>query len=164
MPNPFVSDYVEIRNLGKGHFVAVAKKDIPENTIVEICATTTLTKREAIILGKGIPELRDKIMVDEEVMSKEYALFTQLGELELGKRLDAGDISPDEFLGILRSKVNMNSLLDSKSHILILGNGLTYKVSENPNMVCEYYSGDKTCVFRTARFVLRGNELTYFKQ
>lgn len=165
MLNPSVTtQYVEIVNYGKGVFRVVAKTDIPEDTIVEICPVAVITKRDAILLSKAIPMLKHKILVDDTVMDKEIQLFTQLGELELEKKLDEGKISQDEYVKILRSKINMNSLLDSRSHVLILGNGLLYQISETPNLVCEYYSIDKLCVFRTVRSVTRGSELTYFKQ
>jgi hypothetical protein len=164
MLNPFISDFVQIVNRGKGIFLTLAKTDIPANTIIEICATSILTKREAIILSKTIPGIRDKILIDESIIDKEFQLFAELGELELERRLDSGEISPTEFRKILNSKINMNSLLDSKSHFLILGNGILYRISDNPNLVYEYYPADKVCAFRTVKFVSRGSELTYFKQ
>lgn len=164
MLNPFVSEFVQINNRGKGQFIVLAKTDIPDNTIIEVCPTVTLTKREAIILGKTVPSIRDKILIDETVMDKEFQLFTELGELELERRLDSGEISPSEFRKILNSKINMNSLLDSKSHFLILGNGIIYRISDSPNLVYEYYPVDKVCAFRTVKYISRGSELTYFKQ
>ena len=81
MPNPTVTEYVEIINHGKGVFRVVAKTDIPEDTIVEICPVAVITKRDAIIMAKAIPMLKHKIIVDDTVMDKEIQLFTQLGEL-----------------------------------------------------------------------------------
>jgi hypothetical protein len=164
MIDPFVSQYVEIRNLGHGNFTITAKSHIAENTIVEICPVAVITKRDSILLTKAIPSIRDAIVIDEEILNREYQLFAQLGELELEKRLDAGEISSTDYVRILRSKINMNTLLDSKSHVLLLGNGILYRISDSPNLICEYHSQDKVCIFKTVCAVQTGTELTYFKQ
>lgn len=163
MLNPLVSEYVAIKNLGKGNFSIYAKLDIPNNEVVEICPVSIITKKEAIILEKVIPSLQSKIFIDESVMEKEYQLMAQLGELELEKRLDRGEISADEFRRILLGKLNPTSLLESRSHVLMLGNGLLYQISEMPNLVCEYHSDHKVCVFKSVRSIIRGTELTYYK-
>jgi len=164
MFNPFISEYVEVVNLGNGKFTVIAKQDIPIDVIVEVCPVAILTMRESIIVSKNVPALSSSIFIDEAVMSKEYQMFSQLGELELERRLDAGEITHGEYTRILKSKINPNALLESKSHVLILGNGSLYRISETPNLVCEYYSEHKVCVFKSVRNISNGTELTYFKQ
>lgn len=164
MFNPFVSEYVEVVNLGNGKFTVIAKTDVPIDAIVEVCPVMILTLRESIILGKNIAAMKSAIFADESVMSKEYQMFAQLGELELERRLDAGEITRGEYLRILKSKINPNALLESKSHVLILGNGSLYRISETPNLVCEYHTQHKICVFKSVRNISNGTELTYFKQ
>lgn len=164
MFNPFVSEYVEIVNLGNGKFTIIAKTTIPMNAIVEVCPVAILTLRESIILSKNLPMLKHAIFVDETVMTKEYQVLAQLGELELERRLDAGEITRGEYTRILKSKINPNALLETKSHVLILGNGSLYQISETPNLVCEYHSEHKICVFKSVRIISNGAELTYFKQ
>jgi len=164
MLNPYVSDYVFVKNLGGANYVVLARTDIPMDEIVEICPVSILTKKEAIILGKVVPSFQEKIFTDSAVLKKEYELLAELSELELEKRLDRGEITPDEFRRILMSKMNPTALLESKSHVVMLGNGMLYRTSEIPNLICEYHEDNKVCVFKTVRFVSRGNELTYFKQ
>lgn len=163
MLNPIITEYVEVKNLGSGNFIILAKTDIPIDTIVEICPVAILTKRNAIILSKMIPSLSDKIIIDESVISREYKLLVELNELELDRRLDRGEITADDYKRILISKMNPSALLESKSHVLILGNGLLYTISESPNLVCEYHAEHKVCIFKTVRHVIRGTELTYYR-
>jgi hypothetical protein len=163
MLNPFVSEYVEVINSGNGKFTIIARTDIPINTVVEICPVSIITMKDAILLGKAMPSIKAKIFSDESVMDKEYQIFAQLGELELEKRLDEGKISREEYVRILRSKVNPSALLELKSHIFMLGNGLLYQVSEMPNLVCAYHSDQKVCVFKSVRYIANGTELTYYK-
>jgi len=163
MFNPFVSEYVEVVNFGNGKFTAIARTDVPMDAIVEVCPVAILTMRESIILSKNVPLLKASIFADESAMAKEYQMFAQLGELELERRLDAGEITRGEYVKILKSKINPNALLESKSHVLILGNGSLYRISETPNLVCEYHSEHKVCVFKSVRNISNGTELTYFK-
>lgn len=163
MINPFVSDYVVVKNYGNAKYSVLAKTDIPASTIVEVCPVSIITKKEAIILAKIVPSLQDKIFVDRSILEREYELLSELSEFELEKRLDRGEITADEFRKILISKLNPSSLLESKSHVLMLGNGMLYQISESPNMLCEYHEDSKVCVFRTVRPVTKGSELTYFK-
>lgn len=161
--NPAISNYVEIKNLGSGRFIAIASESIPKDVIIEICPVQILTKREAIILEKNIPSLRSSIFIDSEVLDKEAKLMLQLADLDLEGRLDRGEITADQFNKLLHKNMDMDSLLNAKSHIFILGNGSLYKISERPNMLFSYHSKDKVCVFTAASYITKGSELTYFK-
>ena len=83
--------------------------------------------------------------------------------MELERRLNSGQISPSEYTQILSSKVNINTLLDAKTHGIPLGNGLIYAISDFPNMVREYYPSTKLCVFKSVQYIEEGSELTYSK-
>lgn len=164
MLNPYVSDSIAVKNLGGAQFIVWAKSDMDSDHIVEVCPVSILTKKEAIVLQKTIPWAKDKIFVDQQVLDSEFGVLSQLNEMELEKRLDRGEITGDQFRQMLISKISSQGLLESKSHVLMLGNGLLYRISELPNLVCEYHEKDKVCVFKTIRFVSRGSELTYYKQ
>lgn len=162
MLNPVISKYVKIIERNR-EFRAIAAIDIPENTIIEICPVLISSAKAIISLTNSDPKLENKIIIDEAAIDREYQVFTELGELELERRLNSGQISPDEYNQILRSKVNLNSLLNAKTHGLPLGNGLIYSISDFPNMVREYHSGSKLCVFRSVQYIVEGSELTYSK-
>jgi len=162
MLNPYVSEYVKVVNLGDGEFRTVAAMEIPVNSIVEVCPVRVLTKREALFLIKNVSNINNSILADESVMDKEFKIFSELGEFELEKKLDSGLISNEDYVKILRSKINPTALLESKSHALILGNGFLYRRSDSPNLVCEYHSQDKVCLFRSAKLIQTGLELTYY--
>lgn len=164
MINPFVSQYAEVIHISKNEFKMVAARDIPENTVVEVCPVLPITKRDAILLMKSTPFLRNRIIVDEGVISREAQLFAELGEMDLDRKLDSGQISGEDYSRILRSKVNVNAMLDARSHVLMLGNGLLYRISNAPNLVCEYFPTEGICVFKTVNSVPKGAELTYFSQ
>lgn len=164
MINPFVSEYVEIVNMGNGKFTAIARIDIPIDVVIEVCPVSIITMRDSILLTKAMPWMKNRIFSDDVVIDKEYQVFAQLGELELEKRLDSGEITRGEYVRILKSKINLAALLESKSHVLMLGNGLLYRISETPNLMCEYHSDHKVCVFKSVRIISNGTELTYFKQ
>jgi hypothetical protein len=144
-------------------FKAIAAIDIPENTIIEICPVLLSSAKAIISLINSDSKLSSKIIIDEAAVDKEYQVFAELGEMELERRLNLGQISEDEYSQILRSKVNINSLLNAKTHGLPLGNGLIYSISDFPNMVREYHSSSKLCVFRSVQYIVEGSELTYSK-
>jgi hypothetical protein len=161
MHNPYVSQYVKAVKSANS-FVMIAATDIPGNTIIEICPTITVSSRASIILAKANHRLQNRFLIDQSVIDKEYDIFTQLGELELEKKLNSGELNSEEYSDILRSRINFNSLLDAKSHVLMLGNGLLYETSETPNMVLEYHSDTKLCIFKTVQYVSQGQLLTYY--
>lgn len=163
MLNPYTSKYVAVLNLGNGNYSVRAKEDVPIDSVVEVCPVAILSKREAIVLSKAVPWISSKIFIDPLVIDREYQVFAQLGELELERRLDSGEISSEEYSKILRSKINPTALLESKSHVVMLGNGLLYKVSETPNLICEYHADHKVCVFKAIQHISSNSELTYFK-
>lgn len=162
--NPIVTEYVHVRNFGNGSFGVFAKLDIKDRTIVEVCPAIKITKKDAIILEKAAPSLRSSIFIDDSVLNKEAEVLTRLHEMKLEERLDRGEITPDQFTKLLMEKIDSASLLESYSHVLLLGNGPLYEVSDRPNLVLEYHSEDKVGVFRAARFINKGTQLTYFKQ
>jgi hypothetical protein len=162
MPNPSISKYVRIIEMNR-EFKAIAAIDIPENTIIEICPVLLSSAKAIISLINSDSKLSSKIIIDEAAVDKEYQVFAELGEMELERRLNLGQISEDEYSQILRSKVNINSLLNAKTHGLPLGNGLIYGISDFPNMVREYHSSSKLCVFRSVQYIVEGSELTYSK-
>ena len=49
-----------------------------------------------------------------------------------------------------------------KTHVLPLGYGLIYSISESPNLVREFDTSSKLCTFRTVQYVQEGAELSYF--
>ena len=160
----FISQYVTPIAKARG-FVAVAAVDIPENTIIEIAPVIMLTAKSMVLLSKAnsISDLDDKVIIDESVVDKEFDVFMALGEMELESRLNTGQITPDEYQKILRSKINVNALLDAKTHALPLGYGLLYGISDFPNMVREYNSNHKLCLYRAVQYITAGTELTYSK-
>jgi len=89
-------------------------------------------------------------------------VFTQLGEMELIKRLDSGELSNTDYLEILRSKIDINSLSNLKSHNIPLGYGLIYEISNYPNMIREFNIDHKLCIFKSVKDILEGQNLTYF--
>jgi len=163
MLNPH-AEYVFVKNLGVGQFGVFAKKYIPANTIVEVCPVKIITKREAIILEKTVPSIKASILIDPEIINKEAQVFTRLREMRLEERLDRGEITSEQFTKLLMSEMDAESLLDSHSHILVLGNGPLYQISENPNLVLEYHSEDKVVAFKSLRPINQGSLLTYYKQ
>ena len=134
MPNPSISKYVRIIETNR-EFKAIAAMDIPENTIIETCPVLISSAKAIMSLTNSDSKLASKIIIDEAAVDKEYQVFAELGEMELERRLDSGQITPAEYTQILRSKVNINSLLNAKTHGLPLGNGLLYGISDFPNMV-----------------------------
>ena len=157
MRSPYVSSQVKLSGSK-----AVAASNIVEGSIIEICPVLPITSRIAITMSKSQPSIEKKLILDRSVIDREYTVFAELGELELEKRLDSGQITHDEYRRILSSKVDMNSLLDVKSHMLPLGYGLFYQISDFPNCVREYSSVDKLCTFRAVQYIPAGTELTYF--
>lgn len=161
--DPYISKYVSVQNLGNANYRVLSNSIIPNNTIVEICPIAIITKKEAIVLSNAIPWITDRILVNHEIIDKEYQLFAALGELELEKRLDSGQITSKEYQQILQSKIDPKALLESKSHILMLGNGLLYRTSDYPNLICEYHIDSQVCIFKTVKQVPKDVELTYYK-
>lgn len=157
MRSPYISSQVKLSGS-----IAIAASDISEGSIIEICPVLPITSRIAISMGKSQPSLEKKLILDLAVIDREYAVFAELGELELERRLDSGQITSAEYRKILSSKVDLNSLLDAKSHMLPLGYGLFYQISDFPNTVREYSSVDKLCTFRAVQYIPAGTELTYF--
>ena len=149
MLSPFISNYVKIIKTNTS-VKAVATQYIPQNTIIEICPVFTITNKDSILLTRSNPEFGKKL------------IFTQLGEMELIKRLDSGELSNTDYLEILRSKIDMNSLSNLKSHNIPLGYGLIYEISNYPNMIREFNIADKLCIFKSVRDILEGQNLTYF--
>jgi hypothetical protein len=159
---PFVSRLIEVVKANRTDFKVVAVDQIPPHTIVEVCPTLAIQNKLAIIIGKNNPTLQKKIIVDMVEVDREYQVFEELSELELNKRLDQGLISQDDYAKIITSRVNINAILDAKTHVIPLGNGLLYGVSEYPNIVREYDPSTKLCSFRTVQYVQEGTELVYF--
>ena len=125
MPNPSISKYVRIIETNR-EFKAIAAMDVPENTIIEVCPVLISSAKAIMSLTNADSKLASKIIIDEAAVDKEYQVFAELGEMELERRLNSGEITPAEYTQILRSKVNINSLLNAKTHGLPLGNGLLY--------------------------------------
>lgn len=163
MLKPSVSKYVDFIATSPGKFKPIARFQIPENTVIEVCPVIPIPGRIAIALEKSTPNISSKLILDQLVIDREFEVFAKLGELELERRLDSGEINPDEYAEILRSKVNLNSLLNAQTSLIPLGNGLLYEVSESPNLIREYHEKDKVCVFKTIHLIDQGQELTYFK-
>jgi hypothetical protein len=162
MLKPMISNLIRVVDAGRGEFRVIADDFIPEGTLIEVCPTVHISNRLAIIMAKSISSIESKFIIDQEAVDKEYEVFAELGEMELERRLDAGQISPNEYSQILSSKVNVNALLEAKTHVLPLGYGQLYRISDTPNMVRTYYSNTKLCTFKTVQYIQAGTELTYF--
>jgi hypothetical protein len=89
-------------------------------------------------------------------------VFTQLGEMELIQRLDSGELSNANYIEIIKSKINVNSLSNLKSHNIPLGYGLIYGISDYPNMIREFNTTTKLCIFKSVLDISEGQTLTYF--
>ena len=161
MLSPFISNYVRIVKTDTS-IKAVATQYIPQNTIIEICPVFTITNKDSIILTKSNPEFGKKLILNQEVIDNEMHVFTQLGEMELIKRLDSGELSNNDYLEILRSKIDLNSLINLKSHNIPLGYGLIYGISNYPNMIREFNTTTKLCMFKSVLDITEGQTLTYF--
>ena len=148
MLSPFISNYVKIVNTGTS-IRAVATQYIPQNTIIEVCPVFTITNKDSIALTKSNPEFGKKLILNQEVIDNEMKVFTKLGEMELIKRLDSGELSNADYIEILKSKVNVNSLSNLKSHNIPLGYGLIYGISDYPNMIREFDTTNKLCIFKS---------------
>lgn len=159
---PFISKSIHAVNEDFSDLKIVARNQIAPQTVVEICPTYSISGRAAIALGNSNKVLERRIIADTVRIDKEYRIFAELGELELEKRLNSGQISQEDYNDILRSKVNLNSLLDAKTHLIPLGYGLLYGYSEYPNLVREFDVSTKLCIFRTVKYVQEGDELTYY--
>lgn len=161
MLSPFISNYVRIVKTDTS-IRAVATQYIPQNTIIEICPVFTITNKDSIALTKSNPEFGKKLILNQEVIDNEMKVFTQLGEMELIKRLDSGELSNADYIEILKSKINVNSLSNLKSHNIPLGYGLIYGISDYPNMIREFDTTNKLCIFKSVLDVIEGQTLTYF--
>ena len=161
MLSPFISNYVRIVKTDTS-IKAVATQYIPQDTIIEVCPVFTITNKDSIILTKSNPEFGKKLILNQEVIDNEMHVFTQLGEMELIKRLDSGELSNTDYLEILRSKIDLNSLINLKSHNIPLGYGLIYGISNYPNMIREFNTTTKLCMFKSVLDITEGQTLTYF--
>jgi hypothetical protein len=161
MLNPFISSYVRIIKTDTS-IRAVATQYIPQNTIIEVCPVFTITNKDSVTLTKSNPEFGKKLILNQEVIDNEMKVFTQLGEMELIKRLDSGELSNADYLEILRSKIDINSLSNLKSHNIPLGYGLIYGISDYPNMSREFNTTTKLCIFKSVLDISEGQTLTYF--
>lgn len=161
MLKPMISELVSIVAAGRGDYRAVANDQILAGTVIEICPVMPIACKTAISMFSGIQGIEQKFLIDSEMIEREYRLFAELGELELESRLESGQISSDEYRRILASKVDVNSLLNLKSHNIPLGYGLVYQISDFPNMVREYHPDSKLCLFRAVKYIEPGTELTY---
>jgi len=163
MFNPFIHSAVSIKNLKNGKFIAYANDNINPNTIIEICPTISMTKKDAIMLSKAVPSILPIIIIDNKIISEEAKSFSYINELNLEDRLNSGEIDESTFIKLLFSNVDTDSILSSKSHVLLLGNSLLYEISETPNLVFEYNSMDKVGIFKSISFIQKGTQLTYYK-
>ena len=161
MLNPFISNYVRIIKTDT-LIKAVSTQYIPQNTIIEVCPVFTVTNGDSLLLTKSNPEFGKKLILNQDVIDNEMKVFTQLGEMELIKRLDSGELSNTDYLEILRSKININSLSNLKSHNIPLGYGLIYGISDYPNMTREFNTTTKLCIFKSVIDIPEGQTLTYF--
>ena len=161
MLSPFISSYVKIVKTDTS-IKADATQYIPQNTIIEICPVFTITNKDSIILTKSNPEFGKKLILNQEVIDNEMHVFTQLGEMELIKRLDSGELSNTDYLEILRSKIDLNSLINLKSHNIPLCYWLIYGISDYPNMIREFNTTTKLCIFKSVLDITEGQTLTYF--
>ena len=161
MLSPVISSYVKIIKIGTS-VKAVATQYIPQNTIIEVCPVFTITNKDSILLTRSNPEFGKKLILNQAVIDNEMQVFTQLGEMELIKRLDSGELSNTDYLAILRSKIDINSLSNLKSHNIPLGYGLIYGISDYPNMSREFNTTTKLCIFKSVLDISEGQTLTYF--
>ena len=161
MLNPFISNYVRIIKTDT-LIKAVSTQYIPQNTVIEVCPVFTVTNGDSLLLTKSNPEFGKKLILNQDVIDNEMKVFTQLGEMELIKRLDSGELSNTDYLEILRSKININSLSNLKSHNIPLGYGLIYGISDYPNMTREFNTTTKLCIFKSVIDIPEGQTLTYF--
>jgi hypothetical protein len=161
MLNPFISNYVRIIKTDT-LIKAVSTQYIPQNTVIEVCPVFTVTNGDSLLLTKSNPEFGKKLILNQDVIDNEMKVFTQLGEMELIKRLDSGELSNTDYLEILRSKININSLSNLKSHNIPLGYGLIYGISDYPNMTREFNTTTKLCIFKSVIDIPEGQNLTYF--
>ncbi len=161
MLKPMISDRVRIVQSGRGEYTAIAADSILAGTVIEVCPVMPIQCRLAMTIGKTLPLFDQQIIVDVDMIDREYRLFAELGELELESRLESGQISPDEYRKILSSKVDLNAILNLKSHNIPLGYGLVYRVSDFPNMIREYHADSKLCLFKAVKYIEPGTELTY---
>ena len=161
MLSPFISNYVRIIKTDT-LIKAVSTQYIPQNTIIEVCPVFTVTNGDSLLLTKSNPEFGKKLILNQDVIDNEMKVFTQLGEMELIKRLDSGELSNTDYLEILRSKININSLSNLKSHNIPLGYGLIYGISDYPNMTREFNTTTKLCIFKSVIDIPEGQTLTYF--
>lgn len=159
---PFVIRQVGLVKDGRSDFKVIALEPIPPQTVIEVCATLSIPSKLAILMAKANPIFEKKIILDQEEIDREYKVFAELGEMELNKRLDSGQISQEDYASIIASRVNFNSLLEAKTHVMPLGNGMLYGISEYPNLVRRYDSSSKLCSFRTVQYVQEGEELFYY--
>ena len=97
MLNPFISSYVRIIKTDTS-IRAVSTQYIPQNTIIEICPVFTIKNKDSIILTNSNPEFGKKLILNQEVIDNEMKVFTQLGEMELIKRLDSGELSNADYI------------------------------------------------------------------
>ena len=141
----------------------IATRNIPINSVIDEFPMISISGRAAALINREVPALASSILANEEVIKREYEVFTKLGELELERRLDAGDISEQDYRDIIKSKVNFNALMEAKTHLLPLGTGTLYRASEAPNLVREYSTSSKLCSLRAVQYIMEGQELTYFK-
>ena len=161
MLSPFISSYVRIIKTDTS-IRAVATQYIPQDTIIEICPVFTITNKDSITLTKSNPEFGKKLILNQEIIDNEMKVFTQLGEMELIQRLDSGELSNANYIEIIKSKINVNSLSNLKSHNIPLGYGLIYGISDYPNMVREFNIDHKLCIFKSVKDIPEGQNLTYF--
>jgi hypothetical protein len=161
MLKPMLSNLVRIESVGRGEFRAIANEPIFAGSVIEVCPVLALPSKSAILIGKSIPQIEQKFIIDSALIEREYKLFAELGELELENRLNSGQISSDEYRQIMASKVDFNALLNLRSHLIPLGYGMLYRVSDFPNLIREYHSEPKLCIFKAVRYIEVGSELTY---
>jgi hypothetical protein len=161
MLSPFISSYVKIIKTDTS-IRAVATQYIPQDTIIEICPVFTITNKDSITLTKSNPEFGKKLILNQEIIDNEMKVFTQLGEMELIQRLDSGELSNANYIEIIKSKINVNSLSNLKSHNIPLGYGLIYGISDYPNMIREFNTTTKLCIFKSVLDISEGQTLTYF--
>lgn len=161
MLSPFISSYVRIIKTDTS-IRAVATQYIPQDTIIEICPVFTITNKDSIALTKSNPEFGKKLILNQEIIDNEMKVFTQLGEMELIQRLDSGELSNANYIEIIKSKINVNSLSNLKSHNIPLGYGLIYGISDYPNMIREFNTTTKLCIFKSVLDISEGQTLTYF--
>ena len=94
---PFVSRLIEVVPGHETPFRVIAKEPINSQTLIEICQTYPITGRAAVFLMKSDPIFESRIIVDRIKIDREYRVFAELGEMELERRLNAGQISQEEY-------------------------------------------------------------------